>query len=86
MPVLVREKRCRARPIELLSCAPFVQVAAMRLQPAGQELTPPVLAVVALLACPSPPLLPSSRHTEERQHVSWCAYVRSSNHRAPASY
>ena len=33
----------------------------MRPQPAGQQLNPPVLAVVALLAWRSPPLLPSSR-------------------------
>ena len=67
MPVLVREKRCRACPIELLSCAPRVKVAPVRLQPAGQELSPPVLAMVALLACRSPPLIPSCR--QGRQHV-----------------
>ena len=33
----------------------------MRLQPAAQELNRPVLAVVAMLPCRSPPLLPSSR-------------------------
>ena len=66
--VSVREKRCRARPCELLRCAPFVQVATVRLQPAGQELSPPVLAVVALLACRSPPL-PSTVSTNGRRHV-----------------
>ena len=64
MLVPVREKRCRARPIAVLSCASFVQVAVMRLQPAAQELSPPVLAVVALLACRSPPL-PSIVSTRE---------------------
>ena len=40
----------------------------MRLQPAGQELSSPVLAVVALLACRSPPL-PSIVLTNGRRHV-----------------
>ena len=61
MLVRARDKRCRPQPCELLSCSPFVQVASMRLQPAGQELSPPVLAVVAMLAWRSPLLLPSSR-------------------------
>ena len=56
MLVSVRDERRRARPIELLSCSPRVELASMRLQPAGQALSPPVLAVVALLACRSPPL------------------------------
>ena len=64
MLVRVRDERCRPRPIELLSFAPRVQVATMRLQPPGQELNPPVLAVVALLACRSPPL-PSIVSTRE---------------------
>ena len=58
----VRDERCRPRPCELLSCSPRVEVAAMALQPAAQELNPPVLAVVAMLAWRSPPLRPSSRH------------------------
>ena len=69
MLVSVRDERCRARPIELLSCAPFVQVATMRLQPAGQELSPPVLAVVALLAWRSPSLLFHIVSAKEAVHV-----------------
>ena len=59
--VWVRDEGCRPRPIELLSCSPRVQAASMRLQPARQQLNPPVLAVVALLAWRSLPVLPSSR-------------------------
>ena len=57
MLVLVRDKRCRPRPCELLSCSPRVEVVTTRLQPAAQELNPPVLAVVAMLAWQSSPLL-----------------------------
>ena len=84
MLVRVRDKRCRPRPCELLSCSPRVEVATMALQPAAQELNPPVLAVVALLAWRSPPLLPSSRH--EGGGTCWCGYVTHGANRDPASY
>ena len=65
-----RGKCCLRRCIELLSCSPRVEVAAMRLQPAVQKLNPPVLAVVAMLVWRSPPLLPLSRQRR------WCVLVR----------
>ena len=37
MLVSVRDERCRARPIELLSCSPHVELASMRLQPTGPQ-------------------------------------------------
>ena len=61
MLVRVSDKRCRPRPCELLSCSPCVEVATMALQPAAQELSPPVLAVVAMLVWRSLPLLPYSQ-------------------------
>ena len=86
MLVSVRDERCRARPIELLSCSPRVELASMRLQPAGQALSPPVLAVVALLACRSPPLPSMASSRQKGGSTCWCRYVRSAAERDDASY
>ena len=53
MLVWVRDKRCQTQPFELLklSRSPRMQVATMRLQPAGQQLYPPVLTVDSLATC-----------------------------------
>ena len=69
MLVRVRDERCRARPIELLSCSPRMEVAAMRLQPVGKQLSPLVIAIVALLAWRLPPLLPLPWHKGGREGV-----------------
>ena len=69
MLVRVRDERCRPRPCELLSCSPRVEVASMALQPAAQELNPPVLAVVAMLAWRSPPLSGRWRHAWNASHA-----------------
>ena len=83
----VRDERCRPRPCELLSCSPRVEAATMRLQPAAQELNPPALAVVAMLAWRSPPSLPSSLGTKERRgSTCWCVCVTSAAERDRSSY
>ena len=46
--VRARDKCCQARPIELLGCSAHVVVGMMRLQPACQQLKPPVHAVHAV--------------------------------------
>ena len=43
-----RGKCCQARPIELLGCSAYVVVGMMRLQPACQQLKPPMHAVNAM--------------------------------------
>ena len=43
-----RDKCCQARPIELLGCSAYVVVGVMRLQPACQQLKPPVYTVDAM--------------------------------------
>ena len=63
-----------ATEVELLGFSLRVVAATMRLQPAAQELNPPVLAVVAMLAWRSPPLLPSSaRQRRETVRAGACA-------------
>ena len=68
-----RDKCCPRRCIEMLGCSPRVEVATMALQPAAQELNPPVLAVVAMLVWRSPPLLPSIVLAKEGVRAGACA-------------
>ena len=56
----------------------------MALQPAAQELNPPVLSVVAMLTWRSPPLLP--HRLGEGGGACWCVCVTSAADRDRASY
>ena len=70
MVVSVRDESRQPRPIEVLGCSVCVVAGVMRLQPACQQLCPPMTAMDASGLWRIPRMLPPSRQVRRYEVVS----------------